>query len=56
MLVPEFDGDPEYAPMWAGESCSAVNDVRPAGEIGRELLRQAEAVLSAGAPRQRSGP
>ena len=43
MLVPDFDGDPEYAPMWAGESCSLVNDIKPAGEIVRELARDAEA-------------
>src|ERR1700719_4010009 len=40
-VPPEFDGDWEYAPLWAGESCSVVNDVKPAGEIVRDLVRDA---------------
>lgn len=46
MVTPDFDGDPEYAPMWAGESCSVVNDVKPAGVIVRDLVREAEAALA----------
>jgi nitronate monooxygenase len=46
MATPEFDGDVEYAPLWAGESCSVVNDVKPAGDIVRDLVRDAEAVLA----------
>ena len=46
MVTPDFDGDPEYAPMWAGESCGVVDDVRPAGEIVRDIARAAEATLS----------
>jgi NAD(P)H-dependent flavin oxidoreductase YrpB (nitropropane dioxygenase family) len=46
MLVPAFEGDPELAPMWAGESCAAVKDVRPAGDIVRALARDAEAALA----------
>lgn len=30
---PDFDCDLDYAPFWAGESCSVVNDIKPAGEI-----------------------
>ena len=45
-VPPEFDGDWEYAPLWAGESCSVVNDVKPAGEIVRDLVRDAEAALA----------
>jgi nitronate monooxygenase len=45
MLTPDFDGDPDYAPMWAGESCGVVNDVKPAAVIVRELARDAEAAL-----------
>jgi nitronate monooxygenase/enoyl-[acyl-carrier protein] reductase II len=44
---PDFDGDLDYAPLWAGESCSVVNDVKPAGEIVRELARAAEAAMAA---------
>jgi nitronate monooxygenase len=45
VATPDFDGDLDYAPLWAGESCSVVNDIKPAGEIVRELVRDAEAVL-----------
>lgn len=42
------EGDVEYAPMWAGESCGVVNDVKPAGEIVRDIVRDAEAALRGG--------
>ena len=45
VATPTFDGDLDYAPLWAGESCSVVNDIKPAGEIVRELVRAAEAAL-----------
>ncbi len=45
MIPPDFDGDPEDAPMWAGESASSVNDIKPAAEIVRDLVREAEAAL-----------
>lgn len=47
MLTPSFDGDPEEAPMWAGESVDAVRDVKPAAEIVRDLVRETEAALRA---------
>lgn len=47
MLVPTFEGDPELAPMWAGESCSVVKEIRPAGDIVRDLARDAQDVLAA---------
>ncbi len=46
MVTPDFDGDPEYAPMWAGESCGLVNDIKPAAAIVRDLAAEAEAVLT----------
>jgi nitronate monooxygenase len=46
MVTPDFDGDPEYAPMWAGESCAAVNEVKPAAVIVRELAADARAALA----------
>lgn len=46
MLTPAFDGDPEVAPMWAGESVTAVRDVKPAGDIVRDLVRETEAALA----------
>jgi hypothetical protein len=44
-----FEGNPELAPMWAGESCSVVKQIKPAGEIVRELARDAAAALAAAA-------
>lgn len=46
MLTPTFEGAIDYAPMWAGESCGVVNEVKPAGEIVRDLAREAEGVLA----------
>ena len=46
MTTPAFKGDVEYAPLWAGESVGLVNDVRPAGEIVRDIVREAEEVLA----------
>jgi len=46
MLTPGFEGDVDYAPMWAGESCSVVNDVKPAAEIVQDLVRDARASLA----------
>jgi nitronate monooxygenase len=45
-VPPDFDGDVDYAPLWAGESCSVVNDIKPAGEIVRDLVRDADAALA----------
>lgn len=47
--TPEFDGDIEYAPLWAGESVSVVNDIKPAGEIVKDLVRDAADTLAASA-------
>jgi len=47
MLAPTFEGHSEYAPLWAGESCELVNDVKPAGDIVRDIVREAERVLRA---------
>jgi NAD(P)H-dependent flavin oxidoreductase YrpB (nitropropane dioxygenase family) len=46
MATAEFDGDLDYAPLWAGESCSLVNDVKPAGTIVGDLARDAAAALA----------
>jgi nitronate monooxygenase len=42
----DFEGDIEYAPLWAGESCSVVNDLKPATAIVRDLVRDAETALA----------
>lgn len=46
MPTPRFKGDIEYAPLWAGESCSQVNDIKPAAKIVRDIVREAEAVIA----------
>jgi nitronate monooxygenase len=45
MVTPDFDGDPEYAPMWAGESCGVVTEIKPAAQIVRDLVSEAERAL-----------
>ena len=45
-LVPTFDGDPEVAPLWAGESVDGIRSIKPAGEIVRDLVREAEEALA----------
>lgn len=46
MLTTGFEGELDYVPLWAGESCEVVNDVKPAREIVRDLVREAEAALA----------
>jgi len=45
MATPEFSGDLEYVPFWAGQSCSLVQEIKPAGEIVRDTIREAEEVI-----------
>jgi NAD(P)H-dependent flavin oxidoreductase YrpB (nitropropane dioxygenase family) len=40
-----FSGDMEYVALYAGESCSLVNDVKPAGQIVKDLILEAEEVV-----------
>ena len=42
---PDFDGDIDDAPLWAGESCTVVNDIKPAALIVRDLAAGAQASL-----------
>ncbi|HVF62519.1 MAG TPA: hypothetical protein VNE58_00810 [Casimicrobiaceae bacterium] len=46
MLTPEFEGDAEYAPFWAGESCSLIDDMKPAGDIVADLVAEARRVIA----------
>ncbi len=41
----DFDGDLDYAALYAGESCGLVNAIRPAGEVVAELARETQALL-----------
>lgn len=40
-----FTGDIENAVLYAGESCSLIDDIKPAAEIVRDLVNEAEAVI-----------
>ena len=42
--LPGFEGDAEYYCLYAGESCTLVNDIRPAAQIVRDVIREAERV------------
>ena len=43
---PDFEGDLDYAPLWAGESVSVIHELLPAGEIVGRLARDARAALA----------
>ena len=36
-----FEGDAEYCCLYAGQSCTLVNDIRPAAQIVRDVIREA---------------
>ena len=40
-----FNGDIESVALYAGESCSLINDVKPAAQIVQDLVREADEVL-----------
>jgi nitronate monooxygenase/enoyl-[acyl-carrier protein] reductase II len=40
-----FTGDLEHTALYAGESCTLVNDIKPAAQIVREVVREAEEVM-----------
>ena len=44
--APGFVGDLEYAALYCGESCSLVNDIKPAAQIVRDIVREAEQVIA----------
>jgi nitronate monooxygenase len=41
-----FEGDIEQTALYCGQSCSLIDDIRPAAEIVKGLAREAEAVLA----------
>ena len=47
MPTASFNGDIDLAALWCGESAALVNDVKPAGDIVREIARDADTVLAA---------
>ncbi len=40
-----FSGDVEQMALYAGESCTLIHDIKPAGQIVRDLVHEAEEVL-----------
>jgi nitronate monooxygenase len=44
-IAPTFEGDLDRVPMLVGESCSVVNEIKPAEEIVRDLARDASRTL-----------
>lgn len=46
MILPTFEGQIDYAPMWAGTSVTDVGEVKPAAEIVRELIRETALTLA----------
>ena len=40
-----FVGDMEYIALYAGESCTLINEIKPAAEIVRDLVRESEEVI-----------
>jgi NAD(P)H-dependent flavin oxidoreductase YrpB (nitropropane dioxygenase family) len=45
MPLEGFQGDMEYAALYAGQSCELVHDIKPAAKIVGDLVVQAEALL-----------
>ena len=45
MATAAFDGELDYAPLWAGESCSVISDIKPASVIVDELVQEAASTL-----------
>jgi hypothetical protein len=45
-VPPTFEGDLERVPLLMGESCSVIDDIKPAAQIVEDLVRDAEASLA----------
>ena len=45
MVMPDFDGDIDDVPLWAGTSVDSVDSIKPAATIVSDLVREAEAAL-----------
>ncbi len=44
--MPGFTGDIEHAALYAGESCSLINDIKPAAQIVSDVVREAEEIIT----------
>lgn len=45
MPTPQFSGDIESLSWWAGQSCALVHDIKPAGQIVHDVVREAQEVI-----------
>ena len=43
--TPEYTSDLEYLPFWAGQSCGLIHDIKPAEQIVRDVVQEAEDVI-----------
>ena len=43
--TPGFIGDIDYAVLYGGESCSLIHDMKPAAQIVRDLVQEADEVI-----------
>jgi NAD(P)H-dependent flavin oxidoreductase YrpB (nitropropane dioxygenase family) len=46
MPTAAFEGDLDLTSLWCGESTSLISDIKPAGEIVRDVAREADEVLA----------
>lgn len=46
MATAQFEGDIDLMPHWAGHSVSLVNEIKPAGQIVRDVIREADKTLA----------
>jgi nitronate monooxygenase len=44
--MPGFTGDIELTALYAGESCTLINDIKPAAQIVRDIVSEAEEVIN----------
>ena len=44
--MPGFQGDAELTALYAGESCSLIHDIKPAGQIVHDIVAEAEGILA----------
>ena len=44
--MPDFTGDVDFAPLYAGQSCALVHEIKPAKEIVQELVDEAQKIIT----------
>jgi nitronate monooxygenase len=46
MATPDFEGDIDLVPLWAGESCAVITEAKPAARIVADLVHECRAALA----------